>query len=327
MLNVGRASLPALSHLESSQPSCCTVEGPKAQGAQRWGLGVGVGVETGRLLPVSEPAAAPHSRLRSPTRGTCCPARAGGRRGPTAHRLGTWAPRPPPGLRGLSAPAERPAVATSRGGGGAAAEFRSPRGPGSGRRARAGGSEGAAAFVRTRHGEAQAVPRAARAFHPAPPGRFPPRADGATCSRGRWARGGGGGGAEPSAWARRQPSTAAAGGATAERAGGRGVRRLQGSPRGPGPREGRRPSGPPRGDNMWSLTLGSSAVFLTPNVVIRWQQRDLQGGFVCRRAAATRPLLKGRPAAFRGDRPQIFFFPYQLGGGNLHFPPHLFLQI
>lgn len=78
-------------------------------------------------------------------------------------------------------------------------------------------------------------------------------------------------------------------------------------------------SGPPAAI-VWLPDGSSSAIFLTRNVVIRGQQRDLQGGFVCsKRAVAKRPLLNGRRAAFGGDRAgdRWQFFPYQLKKGKI----------
>lgn len=78
-------------------------------------------------------------------------------------------------------------------------------------------------------------------------------------------------------------------------------------------------SGPPAAI-VWLPDGSSSAIFLTRNVVIRGQQRDLQGGFVCsKRAVAKRPLLNGRRAAFGGDRAgdRWQFFPHQLKKGKI----------
>lgn len=172
MLNMGQ-----LSHLGSSPPSCFTGEGPKAQGAQ-------VEFEKGpqAYAQRSLSLAAPHSVLRSPACDTCCPAPAS-KWGLALHRLGQTARDLGP-AETLRCPGHRPfgrpgaacsrraaSGATSRSGGGAAAEFRSHR----------GWTERVCADA-SRRGF-PIVPRA-WAFHPAPPGRFPPRADGATSRHG-----------------------------------------------------------------------------------------------------------------------------------------------
>lgn len=344
------ASLPALSPLQSSQPSYFTVEGPKAQGAQQWSLGRG---------PRPTPASQAAWRLRTPCSGARpvapavqfdgadgawpCPGSGQTARdvGPAetprcrSHRpLGRPGPsrRPPR----LPAPAERPLPGAEAGrprSSGATAAW-TPGAEGRHRRVSADAS---------RRGR-PIVPRA-WAFHPALPGRFPPRADGATSRHGHGARGvAGRRGAESSAWARRQPSpprcllrpggAGEARGRHAASATSRAGRHV------PVPRKERMRTvvrsrfrllhvllattvsrdfilgmqwkhdgvlpcgvrGPPA-PIVWLPDGSSSAIFLTPNVVIRGQQRDLQGGFVCsKRAVAKRPLLNGRRAAFSGDR-------------------------
>ncbi|XP_023113503.1 translation initiation factor IF-2-like [Felis catus] len=279
--------------------------------------------------------AAPHTTLRSPTCGTCRPAPGGGW-GLASHRLGpdssglrprggsprSEPPAQPPASGEQPAAAERPAAATSTSGGGTAAEFR-------------GRGGAAAATATTASPRGPPIGPRAWALHPAPPRRFPPRADGATSRLGHRAREPGrrrGRGAK-----RRRRAAPSARGATAKRAG----LRFQRWPPRPSPQKGTDEVGGPRSfppprprryDAIWRLHLRdavetkmmvfcpvawsgppaaivwlpdgrSSSIFLTPNVVIRGQQRDLQGGFVCsKRAVAKRPLLNGRPAALSGDR-------------------------
>ncbi|XP_045322397.1 translation initiation factor IF-2-like [Leopardus geoffroyi] len=279
-----------------------------AQGSGSPAVEFGEGPQADSRQSVSP--AAPHSTLRSPTCGTCRPAPGGGW-GLASHRLGpdssglrprggsprSEPPAQPPASGEQPAAAERPAAATSTSGGGTAAEFR-------------GRGGAAAATATTASPRGPPIGPRAWALHPAPPRRFPPRADGATSRLGHRAREPGRRRGRGAKRRRRAASSASEGRrrsarASAARGGRRGPaprrERMRSAGRGRFPLRGRVAtivsgdfilgtqwkqrmvfcpvawSGPPAAI-VWLPDGRSSSIFLTPNVVIRGQQRDLQGG-------------------------------------------------